>query len=616
MFDFSLFNQTIDRLDSQKAIELLADDDAKRLPVPIFNYLLGLVSITLGKTAQGYNLIVKAANSDIGEKMIIEAAAALSARIGRLPDSVYYAKLSSASDVGLITNIPRMIGNFETHFQSIQHDPFNKQANFNRKKGNFSEALKHYENAAMFNQDDVKNWEGLCYCADQKHYHHQALQAALPLFELTTNSDERDFALRILTEQKAWDKISKLDFTKLTDKQADYLQDQLKIHLRIENYLANIPKAPLNKPKRQIVSKLLRQKLNDFSGDDYLNYQKKRIAKKKIKSKRLLVYCDLSSNHAEAIFVLDLIAELRNMGAAVVIFNDGNEFETSVQTYAGCYDDWINIENIDSVTLTHMVKMVDPNVIINLKSSIGHFGRSDFLTSDFKTHFPNTSMRFLAPQFSWQEPLFNSSNQLSSCLIPPRFMILNHEKFTETITDTKRNLTKKTLVLPSSIAILSPEFIEQFLPLRQNHELVISTQIINSDPSVSKESILLESELATREQLQQITLRTPSKQDLCFCLDLWGQEHLFHHYLNGGIVPALLTLPVKHTKKRRYGIMQELFINFGLESRIVDHINQLWSLPPWTEKDTERLIERYTRLSNRSWRRGAALCFANMINEL
>ncbi|MFK7866728.1 MAG: hypothetical protein AB8B77_04735 [Alphaproteobacteria bacterium] len=620
MFDFEKYNALIDQNAVEEVLEILNQPAVKTLPPLTIKYLFGLVNLIAGRVSIGIELLRAAVNEGTEEKMIAEAASAAATKLGMMAEGIYFAKISSILQIGQIKSMPKIIGNFDINFSNIQDNVLLRSAKTALKDGKYQSAYQFFENLALLESDNPVAWQGVVSCAAKLGHSYSALQAALPLFRADHNGRYHDLVIDAILNAKGFDRLEELPLENLSLDKLDLLTSSIEANLEIDDMLAAIPRAHDPKLLEAHLNKRPDALLLDIETKpeaDILSQWRAKIKDHQSSHHNILVYADFNQNHNTANFILDLLAEYSGIKSTIMVFNETDKGDSVTEIYANIFADWVNVEKIDDETLIYMVEKINPTLIINIQSRIGH-GKRPYLFNDaFKEKFKAVPIFCPAPHQQDHRPLFDSLETALQCTVIPRLiqtpatnnLVENHINAHQART---QGSNPDVLILPPLIHHCSVGFFELF---EGDHDKQVGflKNALDQD-RLAGDEILQNLGLIDQDQLEWVKFdleKQPHNRYVCF--DVWGQAQYFIDCFNQGIIPDLVVpLGLDPAKSPAY-LMQALYYLLGLESRIVYSLDDLWALPPIDEALIKSVEQRFYKVTSKEWRSCAAIAFLTLM---
>jgi predicted O-linked N-acetylglucosamine transferase (SPINDLY family) len=165
---------------------------AEPLAAGLAYHLAALVSLRLEEMSKTLSAFESAHAQAPDTRQHIEALAIMNARLGRVPEAVYYAKLATGAPrrLDIPGLLPAWMGSFEAYFYRIQDEPVRKRAAMEAQECHWNEAEKFYRQATELNAEDAIAWRGLADARRHLGRPYEALDALLTLHKLDPNKPE------------------------------------------------------------------------------------------------------------------------------------------------------------------------------------------------------------------------------------------------------------------------------------------------------------------------------------------------------------------------------------------------------------------------------------------
>ena len=608
-FPFKQFYSLIDLQNVEEAVDLIGQKGGG-LDLRVKSFLLGLVFLAGGRIANGYRQIVQAADGDCTEQMILEAAAAMSARLGRLEESIYYAKLASAMEVGVVPSLPKLIGNFQTNVQTIEERNLTRKGLRALRVGQIAPARKLFEESVQIDPQDIDAWRGLVQCSLGGRQPLGAIQAGRALGALARNTEDQRLALSALLNAASPDVLDEGTLDRLEPGLYNdlliYAQYFSELQTRIDEAGQKYHKAGVSAPasnlsvtqERQLVAGRKRKP------EAHKNYWQKKTRTGKAKPLRLLVLSNVGLRERGEMPLLDTLAQYRMMNAAIIVYHLSPKQDELSRIYSSLFEDWNRIRDIDEETLAVMAGNENPDLILDLTPGDNCL---DHVLE--KTGVPVRRLHSYQPE----KALFRSLDEVLAVLSIPKIAI---------IPDTPRPDVMRTepvdpaqFQLPDSLTHLRAGLLTLFDGFPEGMLGVHGKNLCESTPLANMKQVF---DIPGDDTIDFSwpAASSPESDKRQVLVDLPGLEHFFITLLTQGIIPDLVALPRSSSKAAKInGHLQPLYYLLELEDRIVSSPAALFDLPPVDAARWTRLYERVKILQSAPWRQGSAMALASLLQD-
>ncbi len=337
---------------------------------PVALHVMGLVAIRLSEPGRAIELLKAAHELDPTCREHCDALAIVYAMVGNLQESLYHGKLSTALQPnedypGLL---PEWLGDFESHFTSIEKSPLITTGNDLVIQGRFIDAAESFRKAVELNSKDVDAWRGLAGALRFGHRPFEAHVAYEALVSLSPdNPDDMSGMAQNLTRLGAFDEAR--DLHQEAVKQAEERAD--------------------------LYSNMIRDRYYDPEFDSVAIAQAE-IAWAQVFSLEPLPAVDRSADRAPRKMRLGVVSSRIRVGTELDLFWSilQNSAGSSVDVY--CYSNnsfndvltrrvqgtvqrWLDVQEIDDETLATIIRNDAIDVLVDMD---GHreFGRPQLFT--------------------------------------------------------------------------------------------------------------------------------------------------------------------------------------------------------------------------------------------